>query len=194
MGYDAFVFDFFGVVCSEVAPLWFRKYLSEKKAVEVKSRLVGPADRGEVSQEELFMKLGAFAGMPAEQVEEEWRTYVLIDKDVVGIVKSLRKDHKVALLTNATSGFLRDILIGNNLSGLFDPVVVSSEERVAKPDPLIYQKVLEQLSFPPGKVLMIDDNPANIRGAIEAGMGGVVFECADRLREVLSGWSFLSGR
>ncbi len=185
MSHRAFVFDFFGVVCSEIAPFWFRKYLPEPEAAELKNRIVGPADSGEKSQEEMFIELGAFAGMPPGQVMAEWRTYVSINKDVIGLVRELRKDHEVALLTNAISGFFRDILTGNGLDGLFDPVVVSSEERVAKPDPRIYQIVLGRLGVPAGEVLMIDDNPANIRGAKDAGMDGVVFEGAEQLRKLL---------
>ncbi len=186
MAYDAFVFDFFGVVCSEVAPFWFREFLPETDAVELKSRLVGPADRGEVSQEELFVQLGAVAGMPASQVEEEWWRYVVIDREVVEIVKSLRKDHKVGLLTNAISGFFREIMKRNRLDGLFDPVVISSEVHVAKPDQLIYRMILNKLSVPAGKVLMIDDNPANIEGAKRAGMKGILFGSAEQLREILT--------
>lgn len=185
MAYEAFVFDFFGVVCSEVAPPWFRKYLPEDEAVEVKSRLVGPADRGEVSQEELFVRLSAVTGIPPTQVEEEWWTYVSINEEVVEIAKLLRKEYKVALLTNAISGFFKDILFRNHLDGLFNPIVISSEEHTAKPDLLIYTKLLDRLSVPAEKVLMIDDNPANIEGAKAAGMDGVVFESAERLRREL---------
>lgn len=194
MMYKAFVFDFFGVVCSEIAPFWFRKYLPEKAAVEVKDKLVGPADRGEISQAELFVRLGEFAGIPPSRVEEEWWTYVSINNEVIKMVKELKNDHKVALLTNAISDFFREILTRNNLDGLFDHIVVSSEERVAKPDSLIYMKVLERLSVPAEEVLMIDDNPANIQGAKDAGMDGVVFESAEQLREVLSECGCLTRR
>lgn len=185
MMYEAFVFDFFGVVCSEVAPFWFSKYLPEAEAVEIKNRLVGPADRGDVSQEEMFMKVGAAVGIPAERVEEEWWTYVAINEEVVELVKALGKGHKVALLTNAVSGFFRDIVGRNHLDVLFDPIVISSEEHAAKPDLSIYKKVLDRLSVQAGKVLMIDDNPSNIEGAKAAGMDGVVFQSAGQLREVL---------
>ncbi len=185
MAYDAFVFDFFGVVCSEIAPFWFRKYLPEREAAEVKNRLVGPADSGIISQEELFVRLGEFAGIPPKQVQDEWWTYVSINEEVIEIVRDLRKDHKVALLTNAISGFFGDIMTRYELGGLFDPVVISSEERVAKPDPLIYRRVLGKLSVSPDKAIMIDDNPANIKGARAVGMNGVVFESAGQLREML---------
>lgn len=191
MAYEAFVFDFFGVICSEVAPFWFRKYLPEHEAAEVKNRLVGPADRGEISQEELFTRVGAFAGIAPSRVEEEWWIYVSIDNEVVEMVNALKDDHKVALLTNATSGFLRDILTRNKLEGLFDPIIISSEERVAKPDPLIYRKVLHRLGVPANEVLMIDDNPANIQGAEDAGMDGVVFESTGQLKKVLGELGFL---
>ncbi len=184
--YEAFVFDFFGVVCSEVAPFWFRKYLPEPESIEVKSRLVGPADKGEISQEELFTQLGQFAGMQAKQVQDEWWGYVSINRDVVDLAKELGKRYRVALLTNATSGFFREIMKRNHLDGIFDPVVISSVERAAKPDRVIYERVLDRMNVPAGRALMIDDNPTNILGAQSAGMDGIVFESAARLKNILA--------
>ncbi len=186
MPYDAFVFDFFGVVCSEIAPIWFRKYLPEKESIEVKNRIVGPADRGEISEDELFGKLGEFAGIPANQVRDEWWGYVSINGDVIDLVRELRNNYQVALLTNAISGFFRDIITRNHLDGIFNPVLISSDERAAKPDPVIYRRVLDLLNVPPGRALMIDDNPDNIKGARSVGMDGIVFESAVRLRKILA--------
>lgn len=190
MPYHAFVFDFFGVVCSEVAPFWFRKYLPEQASVEVKSKLVGPADRGEISEEELFEKLGEFASMTAKQVHDEWWGYVSINRDVVDLVKELRKSHGVALLTNATSGFFREIMTSRQLNGIFDPIVISSEEHAAKPDRVIYERVLDRLNVPAGRTIFIDDNPVNVLGAKSVGMDGIVFESAAKLRETLAGRGF----
>ena len=105
---------------------------------------------------------------------------------VVDLAKELGKRYRVALLTNATSGFFREIMKRNHLDGIFDPVVISSVERAAKPDRVIYERVLDRMNVPAGRALMIDDNPTNILGAQSAGMDGIVFESAARLKNILA--------
>lgn len=55
------------------------------------------------------------------------------------------------------------------------PYVISAEERIAKPSPEIYTRVVNRLMVPPHRVLMIDDSRINILGAEEAGLQGVLF-------------------
>ena len=51
MPYKAIVFDFFGVICSEVAPQWLLHHLeTEEKARAIKTEIVGAADRGDRRQ------------------------------------------------------------------------------------------------------------------------------------------------
>ena len=64
MKYKCLVFDFFGVISSEVAPFWLAKYLSASQAAAVKATIVQAADRGTLSQDELFSSLAELAGVP----------------------------------------------------------------------------------------------------------------------------------
>lgn len=52
---------------------------------------------------------------------------------------------------------------------LFDGGVVSSFEKVLKPDLLIYRILIDRYHIRPGESLFIDDLPANIAGAGKAG-------------------------
>lgn len=176
------VFDLFGVICSEIAPFWLPKYLDAGSAVKVKATVVHAADIGEISQQEMFDKLGEIVNISPERAEEEWWTYVNIDEDVVDIVRKLRVYYPVALLTNSPAQFARQILGKYDLLSLFDPIVVSSEEKCAKPDLAIYERMIERLAVQPEDVLLIDDNPINIKGAIDAGWNGLVFESSMQLQ------------
>jgi putative hydrolase of the HAD superfamily len=69
MTYSALVFDFFGVVCSEVAPFWLKKYLTESQAEEIKRTVIDAADRGVLSQDAVFSALRHLAHVTPEQ---EW--------------------------------------------------------------------------------------------------------------------------
>jgi putative hydrolase of the HAD superfamily len=67
----------------------------------------------------------------------------------------------------------------------FDVRVWSYELRVAKPDPAIYEYVLEKLGTRAEETLFLDDKPANIDAAHALGMKGLLFSDATNLREDL---------
>ena len=52
---------------------------------------------------------------------------------------------------------------------LFDQIVVSGEEKLAKPDPAIFALAAERFGHVPERMLFIDDNAANIAAAAEEG-------------------------
>ena len=65
---------------------------------------------------------------------------------------------------------LPGLLEALGLAGLFDAVVVSSVVGAAKPDPLPFQRALEQLQLPPEAVWHIGDSPEDEAGARAAGL------------------------
>jgi 2-haloacid dehalogenase len=67
----------------------------------------------------------------------------------------------------------------------FEGTVVSSEEGVIKPDPRIFEVLLERYGLEPSSTLMIDDNPRNIAAARALGMPAVLFESPEALRAAL---------
>lgn len=64
----------------------------------------------------------------------------------------------------------------------FEGIVVSGEERLIKPDPRIYQRLLERYSVDPSTALYIDDSARNVAAAEALGMQGCWFRDADGLR------------
>lgn len=57
----------------------------------------------------------------------------------------------------------------------FSGVVVSSEEKVVKPQPEIFRVLLDRYDLTPGNCVFIDDVPVNCEGAVNAGLNAVVF-------------------
>jgi len=184
MQLKAIIFDFFGVICSEVAPFWLAQHLSSERSKEVKAELVGKADRGEISQQQMFDVLSSMTGVPADRIEGEWLKYVKIDDKVVGLARSLKGRFSLGLLTNSPAPFFRKIMSSNKstVDGLFGVIVVSSENGVAKPDPEIYRITLARLGVEAGQACLIDDNPANVAGAIAVGMDAILFRSIDDLK------------
>jgi 2-haloacid dehalogenase len=69
--------------------------------------------------------------------------------------------------------------------GLLDDVVVSGTEGFAKPDPAIFEIAVARAGLPAADLVFVDDREANVAGAIEFGLDGILFTGADDLRVAL---------
>jgi 2-haloacid dehalogenase len=76
---------------------------------------------------------------------------------------------------------------------LFDGIVISGAEGMAKPDREIFELLLGRFDLTAGSTLFIDDNVGNIQAASALGMPTVHFESADALRRSLRAFGLLSG-
>ena len=69
---------------------------------------------------------------------------------------------------------------------MFEGIVVSGSEGVAKPDPAIFEILCERYGLDPAACLFVDDAPANVRAAMEAGFAHAIdFTSAAELRSRL---------
>jgi 2-haloacid dehalogenase len=67
----------------------------------------------------------------------------------------------------------------------FETIVVSGEEKVIKPDPRIYEILLERIGREATECVFIDDAPRNVATAKELGFSAIRFENPDQLRAEL---------
>ena len=68
----------------------------------------------------------------------------------------------------------------------FEGVVISGEIRMAKPDPAIYEHLLERFALERGTTLFVDDAPANVEAALAVGMQALRFTSVAQLRRELA--------
>ena len=68
---------------------------------------------------------------------------------------------------------------------LLDGWVISSEEKVVKPEPEIYQRLFDRYGLEPSECVFTDDREENIEGARRMGMDGIVFVDAKQYEEEL---------
>lgn len=66
-----------------------------------------------------------------------------------------------------------------------DGIVISGEERLAKPDPEIFRRLFHRFALDPRSCVFVDDSAANTAAAANLGMTPVTFTDADALRTVL---------
>ena len=68
----------------------------------------------------------------------------------------------------------------------FRGIVVSGEEKIKKPDPLIYEVLIERYTIDAERALFIDDKLENVAAAAQIGMQGIQYTSASALRAKLS--------
>jgi 2-haloacid dehalogenase len=74
----------------------------------------------------------------------------------------------------------------------FEGIVVSGEERLIKPDPAIFLRLLQRYEVDPQRTLFIDDAPRNVAAAEALGMRGWLFRDPAGLRMELAGLGLLA--
>jgi 2-haloacid dehalogenase len=75
----------------------------------------------------------------------------------------------------------------------FEGIVVSGEEGVGKPDPALFQILLERYALVPHQTVFIDDSAANVSAAAELGLVALRFSDPGRLRADLRRLGLLDG-
>lgn len=64
----------------------------------------------------------------------------------------------------------------------FNGIVVSGHEKCTKPEPRLYQILLERYHLQAKDCIFIDDNPANVTAAQALGFDGILFTSPEELR------------
>jgi 2-haloacid dehalogenase len=85
-------------------------------------------------------------------------------------------------ITNFGAEFWDQFRPGESLFDLFADIVVSGAEKMVKPSPEIYVLAAERFGHVPGRMLFIDDNPANVEAAYALGWHAHLFVDAVALR------------
>ncbi len=121
----------------------------------------------------------------AEFIQEFWAGDVC-DADLVQFIKNLREKYKTGLLSNAWSDARATIDSRYHLLDAFDVVIFSAEVHLAKPDPRIYQLMLEKLGVQAPDAIFVDDFQENIDAANVLGIHGVHFENSLQARQAVT--------
>jgi epoxide hydrolase-like predicted phosphatase len=157
-----------------------------------------PMERGEISEAEFLAALGteveAHLGraVPMETFAADFFSTLETNAPMVDwLVGAKDRGVRVALLTNNVREWeprWRAMLPDD----LFEVVVDSSRVGLRKPDPRIYELVLERLGLPGGACAFVDDLEPNCVAAAEAGMHAVWFQDSEQAIAELEGLVQLS--
>ena len=92
------LFDFFGVISSEVSPIFFKRYFNEEDAKTIKEEIMSKGDKGELSEEEIYDLISKRVNITPLKVKEDFKELIHINNELVSYIKELKKEYKVYLL------------------------------------------------------------------------------------------------
>lgn len=113
-------------------------------------------------------------GKPVAATGLKQRMFALVrpDEAMWAAVRAARAAGiRTGLLSNSWGG--RDYPI-DELSGIFDDILISAQVGLRKPDPKIYLLAADRIGAPASACVFVDDFSVNVEGAETVGMKGVV--------------------
>jgi epoxide hydrolase-like predicted phosphatase len=99
-----------------------------------------------------------------------------IDQELLGFARSLKKDRKIGLLSNAWENARQRLGGLYKFIDLFDVAIFSSEVGMRKPNKEIFDLMLGKLGVQPHEAIFMDDFLENINGAEKAGLHTVHYK------------------
>ena len=198
---EAIIFDWGGVLIDDPRPGLLR-YCADAFGVPleqytpVHDSFLDEFGKGMISEDEFWQgtsrKLGrpakCKAGKPVPEVPSLWsgafRSVCVPRPEVFRLVSSLHaRGYKTALLSNTELPAVE--LFREFGYDMFDALVFSCEQGVAKPQRRIYEITLEKLGSQAQRAVFIDDRQDCIQGAKAVGLHTILFTGIDQLKRDL---------
>jgi FMN phosphatase YigB (HAD superfamily) len=121
--------------------------------------------------------------------EESWHDAVnggrVINHQLLKYAAKLKKNYKIAMLSNIGSAGVHRFFEPGILEKYFDPVVESGKIGYAKPEARAYETVADLLDVRLDECVFIDDRQEYIDGAIAIGMHAILYENLPQLKQEL---------
>ena len=133
----------------------------------------GLCSRYEGSQAMLAAARAEGCAFEVQEVLENWTSILRIRRRMVELVRRLKNHgYCVYYLSNIPEDIL-PLLMRRGLDGVFDGGVASCDVHINKPDPRIYQCMLDKYGLTAGECIFIDDSRANVQTAFQLGMNSI---------------------
>lgn len=133
----------------------------------------GRITRREANERMLQRARAVGRGFEAEGVLDDWMSMLRPRRRMRTLVEQLkRRGYCVYYLSNIPEDVLA-LLMERDFQGLFDGGVASCEVHVNKPDPRIYQALLDKYGLKASESVFIDDRQDNVQAAFELGFVGI---------------------
>lgn len=197
-----YIFDMGNVIIDidfqRVLSVWSNlsgKPLSELNSNFISGETFKQHERGRISDVEFAEAINDELGMSLsfDEFAEGWQAiFMSVRPDVIDIMNKLREQgHRVVVLSN-TNRLHQDYWPQHypEIAASADFLYLSQDLGLRKPDPDIYQYVLESEEFDAQDAVFFDDIRENVDAAVELGIKGVYVKDRDTVRRYFADHDF----
>lgn len=108
-----------------------------------------------------------------------------LDEDLLAFVSTLRGRYRTVLLSNAWMDMRKNVARRFGSLDAFEMQIFSAEVGLRKPDPRIFQHVLDLLGADPEEIVFVDDFSENILAARKLGFRTIPFKNVQQTKNEL---------
>ncbi len=197
------IFDFGGVILDIDPQLTINEFVklgvndfSKLLTPEFTEEIIGKFERGILTPEVFRTKLKSFLNIDItdQQLDDAWNSLLYdIPAERIEIIGQVKKNYQIILLSNSNEIhydlYVRDLQLRfgyREFDELFHKAYFSFDLHLLKPNPDIYEFVINQHGFLPEETLFIDDKIENIEAARKLGMKTYQLEKPERVRDIFT--------
>ena len=172
--------EYFG---DEAKAWWFLRHVAD---MDFRQRI----DAGESMEDCIREKQAQYPEyeQAVELYRSKWRE--MLTDEVPGmrkVISELRaRNYEIFGLTNWSMETFPEARAHFGILQMIDRYVVSGAEGLVKPDPRLFQVLLDRYGLKSEDCSFVDDNPDNVAAAKGMGMQGILFTNAETLRKELA--------
>jgi 2-haloacid dehalogenase len=191
---EAVVFDIGGVLFENIQEFFLpdlarRHGLDPQQLLQLGYRHGGAWGLGRATEVDYWQGILTDAGLSRDLLPDlaaETATYVRPIQETWDLVRALPPGLRLGILSNTTAEWVRRLRSVEDWAGRFDPVLLSYELGLCKPDSAVFALLLQRLELPGSRVLFVDDREENLVAAAAHGIQGHLFLSAPDLRRDLT--------
>lgn len=122
-------------------------------------------------------------------LRNKYNNAIWVDKKLLTIIEKLNKKYKIVMIANDSDDIYLVKIHKFKLNKRFDRLYCSSQLKLSKPNPGIFQLALNDLDINPEELLLIDNQKNNLEAAREMGIKTILFTKTDKLNASFSQFS-----
>jgi putative hydrolase of the HAD superfamily len=155
------------------------------------------AKRGQITAEQFWESRLQTLGISSRNEQELFVHKIESCREIYPAMRRLIHDLqnrcRLGIVSNSYLPDLDQYLASHcNFPDVFDPVISSAREGIAKPDPAIFERALQQGQCQPNETLFVDDLERNTLAATKLGIRAIVFTSPEALQVQLVEWGILT--
>ncbi|MCB2207270.1 MAG: HAD family phosphatase [Bacteroidetes bacterium] len=195
------IFDFGGVILDIDPQITIKEFqkmgfkdVAKTKSKEFIEDIIRKFERGIYTPEVFRKKLRAFLELDVsdQKLDDAWNALIYdIPAERIEILEQVKKNYQMLLLSNSNEIhydlYVRDLQLRfgyREFDELFDKAYFSFDMHLSKPDPEVYEFIINQHNLKPSQTLFIDDNEENIAAASKLGLKTYLLAKPERVRDI----------